>query len=750
MPPVDRECALCLKTPSPLLEDGLYFCCRGCSFVYRVLKGKGVEPSLNEPLVKHAEAMGLLNDKKPVKREGEELRLAFWIEGLFCPSCQHLIEHALGKMEGVLSVAVDYTTDLCLVWYQPRYVSPDEIFNVVTKLGYTPHQLEKLDRKSWLDGLRWKVGLSFFCTLNVMMASYPLLSTHMDGEWRNFFTAFAFLAALPVPFYAAWPLLKQGVASLWHGSFGVEAFIAVAMLSGFFLSLVNLSNGHFELYLDAATLLPAFFLTGKLLENRVKGAAREQLLEVSRALPMKARKDEQWVPIKEIKLNDQILILRGEKVVLDGEVIEGEADVDESIVTGESLPIPKKVGDYLLAGTRLVDGWVKLRVTKTVEGSTLQTMVSLIEEGLSRRVSPITLLDRFIPYFLPVIFGIAIVLYFTRGAIDALSLLLLACPCTIGIALPIARAHLGAELGDRGIVVRRVEGLDLLGNETDLLLDKTGTLTDGELECLSLEVPEEEKGALMTLVSFSNHPLSQSLKKYLGSVEKTPLEDVQEVGGKGMKGGGRFLGSRRWFEEMHFPLPPLQNDLELFYYAQGKVYRFLFREHLREGIEEWIKTVKGPKIQILSGDRIERVEKLAKRLGIDHYRAEVTPEEKRQAVVDIQKKGGKVFFIGDGVNDGPALSMADLSLSPAGGQDLTLFVSDLIVCGSFDKMITARELGLKARKIILQNLGLSFSYNIAAILWAIFGTGLTPLISAFVMGISSVTVLWNASRIKAS
>ncbi len=747
---VDRECALCLKKPCVVWEDRIPFCCRGCSFVWRVLKGKGIDPTSEDPLFKQAEEMGILNDKLPEKKEGEELRLAFWIEGLFCPACQHLIEHSIKKMEGVLSVSVDYTTDLCLVWYQPRFVSPDEIFKVVSRLGYIPHSLETLDRKGWTRGLRWKVGVAFFCTLNVMMASYPLLSPDIDSQWRTFFTLYAFIAAIPVPFYAALPLVKQGFAALVRFSFGVEAFIAVAMLSSFVLSVFNIANGTFELYLDAATLLPAFFLTGKLLESRVKGDAREQLLDVSRALPMKARKNDLWVPIKEIKIGDEILILRGEKVVLDGEVVEGSADVDEGIVTGESLPVSKKLGDKLLAGTRLVDGWVKLRVLKTEEGSTLQTMVSLIEEGLGKRVSHFSILDQVLPYFLPVLLVIAVVLFFIRGPIDALSLLLLACPCTLGIALPIARAHLGAELGHRGIVVRRIEGLDLLGSETDLLLDKTGTLTDGELEWLEGWIPENEKGILMTLVSYSNHPLSLSLKNHLQGTPQVPVENVQEIPGKGMQGGGRFLGSRLWFEQMQLPLPPPQEEVELYYFAEGKVYRFLFREHLREGIEAWLKSVKGPKIQIISGDRQERVEKLANRLNISHFRGEVTPEDKRQAVVDVQKMGGKAFFVGDGVNDGPALAIADLSASPAGGKDITLFVADLIVCGSFDKMIVARELGIKARRIIVENLVLSFSYNFGAILWAIFGTGLTPMLSAVVMAASSITVVWNATRIKSS
>ncbi len=349
---------------------------------------------------------------------------------------------------------------------------------------------------------------------------------------------------------------------------------------------------------------------------------------------------------------------------------------------------------------------------------------------------------------MPVILTVAVFLYFYRGAVDALSLLLLACPCTLGIALPIARAHLGAELGNRGIVVRRIEGLDLLGNETDLLLDKTGTLTDGDLEWLSGDIPEDEKGKLMTLVSFSNHPLSLSLKRHLGKTEQLPLDNVEELPGKGMQGGGRYLGSRGWFEQLKLPLPAAVPDVELFYYAEGKVYRFLFREHLREGIETWLQSVKGPKVQILSGDRTERVEKLANRLNILHFRGEITPEQKREAVIEVQKRGGTALFVGDGVNDGPALAAADLSVSPAGGKDITLFVADLVVCGSFEKMVVARELGIKARKIIVQNLALSFAYNFAAIFWAIFGTGLTPALSAFVMAASSITVVWNATRIK--
>jgi Cu2+-exporting ATPase len=715
------------------------------------LKGRGIDPSIQDPLYEKAEALGLFSPAEKEIKEGEELRLAFWIEGLFCPACQHLLEQTVGKMRGVLSITVDYTTDLALVWYQPRYVNQDEIFAAIRSLGYQPHQLEALDGKGWEKNLRWRLGIASFCTLNVMMASYPLLAEELAGDstWGLFFSLYAFTTALPVPFYAAWPLLKQGFASLIRLRFGLEAFITIGVVGGFSLSLLNVVNGYFALYLDAATFLPTLFLVGKLLEIRVKGEARDRLLEVARALPLRGRKGDHWVPLKEIAAGDELLILRGEKVVLDGEVVEGEALVDESVVTGESLPHLRKLSDKLIAGSRLVDGWVKMRVLSPQAGSTLHTLVSLMEEGIQNRSPFKTPLERLVAIFLPAVLTISILLFFWRGALDALSLLLLACPCTIGIALPLARSRLAALLGKEGIVVRRMEALDLLGCETHLLLDKTGTLTEGEPEVVGgLEgLPEQEKRILKTLVTYSNHPLCRSLKNSLKGISQIPLDDIQEVIGKGMSGGERRLGSRKWFQEFSLPLPLEKDFVELFYQAD-KIYPFYFQEKLREGMKDWLDTLKDLSIEIVSGDRTDRVEEIAKRLQISHYQGFVTPEQKKERVIALQKQGGKVFFVGDGVNDGPALSNANLSASPEGGQDLTLFVSDLIIRGSFKKMIQARGLAKKARAITSQNLFLSFSYNIFAILYAIFGPGLTPLLSIFIMTLSSVTVITNTYRLR--
>lgn len=764
------ECTLCQLpvVKGPLFEEERPFCCPGCLSVWRILDAKKeLEKARGHPLVLEAARLGLISNPHLIEelnqqREGHALRFTFEVGDLFCPSCQDLIEWVLKRERGIKNARVDYATDVAIVEYFPSHISKGEILKLVTSLGYRAHSFdEPKARENRLSSLL-RLGISAFFALNVMMFSYPLLITLFDtegGDWGSLFAWLSLIFSIPVATYGGWPIYKRALYGSLKGFFGMEFLATLAIICAFSLSVWNLCHGSLHVYFDALTALVALLLFGRFLEQRGKFRTKEALVELHRSLPKRGRRvtsgQIEYVPLKEVSVGDQIRVLQGERVPLDGVVVEGEALVDESMLTGEVMPIQKGVGQTITSGTIISYGWVAFSVTSSEKRSTLAEMVGQIESVLEAKARYRRSFDPIVTAFIPLLMllGLSLLLLLPNGEglYRLLTLLLIACPCAIGVAAPLAESGLMKALLERGVIVRNRGALHYLGGEDLYIFDKTGTITEGHLSPLTPIETWDDRAILKSLCTFSNHPIAVSIAKKLFEVESAPLTTIQEHIGRGIEGafGDRryYLGSRRWFLELNLgPLPVEEEHVEVLFYS-GTVRSILLRDTLKSGVEDLVKNL-GVDCWLLSGDRASVVENMGSDLGFSKAFGSKSPLEKQQLVNEVRNSGKVVAMVGDGINDAPALSGATLSFAPLTGADLSLHTSDFLLSGpSLTALIEARRLGNLGRRIVQQNLFWASIYNGVGILLAITGL-LHPLYSTFAMTISSIIVLLNSRRVK--
>lgn len=764
------ECSLC-QLPlikGSLFEKGLSFCCPGCLSVWRILEAKKeLEGAKEHPLVREAARRGIISNPNLIqelseKREGTAFRFTFEIVDLFCPSCQDLIEWVLQKERGVKSALVDYSTDLAVVEYLPSRIGKEELLQLVSSLGYTPRLLDTIEKQESRTS-KMRLGIASFCALNVMMFSYPLLISLFDesaGEWGPFFAWLSLLFTLPVATYGAWPIYKRAFHGVKRGFLGMELLATLAILCALGLSTWNLLHGSMHVYFDAASALVALLLLGRFLEQRAKFKTKETLLEMHRSMPKKARRrhssgEVEYVPIKSIAVGESIKVLQGEKLPLDGVVLDGEALIDESMLTGEAMPLLKKVGDRLSSGTLVTKGWLVYRVTSDEKGSTLAQIVGQVECGFKRKSRYRRAFDPVVSAFIPLLLllgaSLLLVMPNKEGLYRLLTLLLIACPCAIGVAAPLAESSLISALLSMGLIVRNRGALADLGREDLFIFDKTGTITEGRFQALSPIKTWPERALLKSLCSFSNHPVAVSIARELEDEASLALDEVQEHIGRGIEakyaGKSCYVGSRRWFEELNIEeIPPISGCVELlFFCGDVKVIRLL--DSVRSGAKELIAHL-NVESWLLSGDQPHLVEKLGAELGFSKAFGGRSPLEKQQIVDAERKRGRIVAMVGDGINDAPALSASSLSFAQVGATDLSLQTSDfLITAHSLTLLSDARTLGQRGRRIVHQNLFWASIYNLFGIFLALLGL-LHPLFSTLAMTASSLIVLLNSRRLR--
>ena len=708
-------CSLCgLLLPKNPIEE--IYCCSGCATVHKILG----EADKNHPLFQEAIRSGIISNPdliEEVQESAEQLRVHFEVGGMWCPSCAIAIRMLLLRQKGVLRCVVDYTTDLALVEYDPRKTSKEQIFNFIRRIGYEADTLLKKPKSNLT--LWFRFGFAVFALLNLMMFVYPIYFSKSLEGYEKLLAWLSFGLATPLLTYAAFPLWRRFVISLRTFCFGMETLVLLGMSSAYGFSLYNLLQGRpSEIYFDSMAMVLVSVLLGKLLEKRAKFSAKETLFRATRSLPQRGRRGGVFVPIKEIEVEDELLVLQGEKVVLDGEIISGTALVDESVMTGEARLVSKKRGSRLIGGSLVRKGSLTFRVTANSEESLISHVLQFIEKDLENEkfFRPI---DRIIPFFVPLV----ILLGFLSG--HPLEVFLIACPCAIGIAVPLVESRLIKRFANLGVLIRNRNSLFRLGKNPHFVFDKTGTLTEGVFTLLN-ECPNDE--LIGRMAASSNHPIAQAVAK------GEPLE-VEEILGRGLIYEEALLGSKRLLEERGVQTPHVESEHSLLYFANhGECLAVLeVGDRLRE-----LPPLEG---LLLSGDREEVVSRVAKKLGLS-WKAECDPLEKREEILKIQ---GTSVMVGDGLNDAAALAAADVGISVTSGSDVSLQVADMVVSDIrvLPKLVQLSKRGLS---ICHQNLFWAFSFNVVGIALAMYGI-LTPLLSAAAMALSSLAVLASSSRI---
>lgn len=787
------NCSLCQQTLSeyPIIDQTLRFCCSGCQAVFSILSVKGEAGNYQEsPLFLQALRSGLISNpallealrERSEKFTNEEsIKFYFEVSEMWCPSCAEVIRLILLQEKGIKTCCIDYATDMAIVEFFPRFISKERIFKCIESLGYCPNTLEEKGQKAVSKALYLRFSLSAFCAFNAMMFAYPLYATYFDGEGEGYNLLFAwisFFLALPIIFYGGKPIFHRFWSSLTVGLIGMEALVTLGVFAAFLLSSIELFSGGTQVYFDSMSVIVAFVLLGKIIESKAKFSAKEALFRLNLSLPKRGRKQMlegsyKFVPIKELAIGDLIEVRMGEMIVLDGTVVSGEGICNEALMTGEALPVVKRAGARVVGGTHLQHGCLLISVTAPSKQSTLQHIVDIIEQQMSSKQAYLRPADAIVRWFVPLVLAVAgatalacILFNISDGGksiqetafLRAIAVLLISCPCAIGIAAPTAESALIQALAVCGAIVRNRGSLRYLGAETAIVFDKTGTITQGNFALLKGldELLPKEKAILKALVSKSNHPIAYALNEAL-NVSSISLNSCEEFAGSGIRGtiDGQLylLGSSKFLMEQGMTVPEAEHEngiITTVYFAlsQTKVFPLTLGDKLKPEASEVISHFKNIKTCLVSGDSTASVLHVAKLCGFNHWQAQASPLDKQQYIEQLKNQGHLVAMVGDGFNDSPALTSAHVGISVATATDVSIQVSDLLLTSDkLSSLPKLRGLAQKGRRILRQNLFWAFFYNVIGIALAVCGW-LSPIFAAFAMTASSLIVLLNAMRLR--
>lgn len=731
------------------------------------------------------------------------------ISGITCQACVAKIERKVSRMDGVERANVNLSTGIGSFFYDADKVKLEEIIATIEKLGYGGNIPKKEDRESkrkekeekWKKEKREFQSIFFFsCIVFYIsmgsMLGFPLPSLFSMEENPLFFASIQLVFSLPVLYFGR-HFYQKGLKQLLLRAPNMDSLIAVGTGAAFLYSLYGLyqimqGEVHYahHLYFESSVMILAFISLGKYLEERSKGKTSEAIQKLMDMQVPVAHKivGEQILslPLEEIELQDILLVKAGEKIPLDGVIIEGESTINESMLTGESIPVSKKVGDSVYGATVNGEANLKIRVEAVGEDTVIAKIIHLVEDAQGTKAPIAKLADEISLYFVPVVMAIACLAFlfwyfvFGKDLVFSLtifvSIMVIACPCSLGLATPTAimvGTGRGAELG---ILIKSGEALQKAQKMTAVVFDKTGTLTEGKPELEEMIPYVSNKTDCLkiaaSLEQYSEHPLGKAIleaaaRKDLLLME---MEEIQILVGRGISGkkDGKhyFMGSPKGVLEFGASLEAAGDHSS--YEAQGKTMLYLvedqktiasfvvadqIKEESKEVLEQ-LKT-KGFYLAMITGDKKETAESIAKKLDIDVVFAEVSPEDKYLKVKELQAQGKKVIMVGDGINDSPALMQADLGIAMGGGTDIAMESADIVLMKkSLSGIVDALDLSQATMKNIKQNLFWAFLYNslgiplAAGVLYPFTGHLLNPMIAGFAMAMSSVSVVTNALRLR--
>ncbi|NNF29222.1 MAG: heavy metal translocating P-type ATPase [Gemmatimonadetes bacterium] len=731
------------------------FCCQGCALAYRIIQEAGLGRYYTQRTdypPRPAAPSGAWDGVPTRVRDdgGREARLA--IDGLRCASCVWLVEHAVAALPGVESTHVSYGSGRATVQWDPEAVALQDIAERISRLGYRPRVLgeeRKPDRS-----LLMRLGLAVFGALNIMMIHAAIYAgwAGMDARFTALFQWAALVLATPVALWSGAPFLRGAWEGVRQGRLHMDLPIAISV-GGLYLHGVLATAMDQETYLDSMAMLVALLLAGRVLEGRGRRRAAEAAVTLGASVPPRARRRRggrvEDVPVDALERGDHIEVAAGEEIPADGEVVSGTAVADLSMMTGETDGAPLRKGTVVVGGAVLMEGAVTVRVSATGAESLVARMAKDIREAVDQPVESDGL-ERVAPWFtaLTLLAGAGTFAAWARvgGWAAALpvtvSVLVVACPCALALARPLAlSAGLGV-LARRGLLLRSGDSLMGLASVDVAVLDKTGTVTVGERRVVSGK--DDVVRVAAGLARWSAHPASRAVVRE-AERRGIPLpgsSQVQEHVGMGLEGevdGERWRltgGGRGGMEVARVGSDEPAGRIEL---------DDCVRATSRRAVEDLSGL--GLEVMLVSGDAERPVEAVAGALGIDKRAWGATPEEKVARVRSLRERGRGVLFVGDGLNDGPALATADVGLSMRRGAASSLLVADgVLVHDSTEALVAAVRTGRAAKRLVATIQRRSIAYNVIAVTAAMAGW-VNPLIAAILMPLSSFMVVVGASRV---
>ncbi|MFY9213372.1 MAG: heavy metal translocating P-type ATPase, partial [Tissierellaceae bacterium] len=692
----------------------------------------------------------------------------------------------------VSKASVNLSTNKALVEFPSGAVDVETLIRAVEKAGYKAElEVERdVDREKELREKEIKsLKTSFIVSAILSIPLFSAMFFHMAGTDNTLSNIlnngwFQLVLATPVQFIIGYRFYRGAYNSLRGGGANMDVLIAMGTSAAYFYSLYNLLNGIHEYYFESSAVIITLILLGKTFEAVAKGKTSEAIKKLMGLQPKTARVvrdgQEMDIAIEKLEIGDIIVVRPGERVPVDGVIVEGHSSIDESMLTGESIPVDKTVGDQVVGATINKFGSFKFEAKKIGKDTVLAQIIKLVEEAQGSKAPVQRLADKISGIFVPVVVGIALVTVlgfslignnFNTGLINAVAVLVIACPCALGLATPTAIMVGTGKAAENGILIKSGEHLERAHQMDTIIFDKTGTITKGEPEVTDIlafnGIEEDEILRIAASVEkVSEHPLGQAIVKYAEDKDITLVDtdSFMSLSGKGLRAGfeGKdiYIGNRRLMKENNIDLTGFENEM-LRLEEEGKTAMLLsidgvisgiiaVADKIKETSLEAIKELKAMDLDVymITGDNERTAKAIAREVGIDNILADVLPENKAEVVEDLKSQGRHVGMVGDGINDAPALAAADVGFAIGTGTDVAMEAADItLMRGDLNGVVTAIRLSHRTMKTIKQNLFWAFFYNSVGIPFSALGF-LNPMVAGAAMAFSSVSVVTNSLRLR--
>ena len=773
-------------------DEGHYFCCSGCQGVFHLLSDEGLDSfysktsnvTLTPPTNQYEDSSNFNSSAfydKFVKINSDGFsEVSLIIEGIHCSACVWLNEKALHKMDGVIEANINFTNNKAIIVWADDILKLSEIIDMIRAIGYNAFAYDASTQEIHANKQRkeyyLKMAVAIFASMNIMWIAVAQYAGYFSGITQDVKTILNIaegILATPVLFYSGWVFFRGAYYGLKTKVVNMDLLVATGALSTYVYSIYITMQEQGEAYFDSVSMIITFVLIGKFLEILSKKNAADTLDVLSKNIPNEVNifKDNNVIPCKlsDVVIGDIVVVSSGERVLLDGEIIKGNGSFDESSLTGESDSIYKTLSDKVVSGTTSIDADIHFSATKDFEHSTLSNLVTLLESAINKKPKIQQMANKLSEYFSSSILILSFLTFlvwwlwphsFETSFMVGISVIIIACPCALALATPVATL-VGLSLGvKRGILFKEAAQLETMAKVDTIVLDKTGTLTIAKPEVINETIFSEfDKTFLYSLVKSSNHPIASSIVRYLESndenIKELVFDEYNQSPALGIdaKYDNNILigGNLKLLDKHNIEIDFITKDTVFYFAINHKVMAvYELRDKIKDDAKEIINNIKNRDIEVvmLTGDNKQSANLVAEELNINNFMYELSPEDKADYISSLQKENKTVVMVGDGINDILALARSDIGIAMGNGNDIAVDVGDIVLLNdSLKSLEDALKISKTTYGLIKQNLFISLVYNAITIPLAMAGY-VIPLVAAISMSVSSLLVVGNSMRIR--